>query len=319
MTFDDGTTEQVDVTWAEIDPASYAHAGTFTVEGTLEGIDGLKARATVTVEALKATSIAPSSVETVAGTAPTLPQKVKVTWSDGSVTEESVVWEALDPTLYAQAGTFSVDGTVEGASGLTATCTVSVTAPATPQSVDTPANVDTDAGVAPALPATVTVRYSDGSTQQHKVTWEAVDAARYHNGGSFTVKGTVDGTDLTTQVTVVVANAKVTGIQNNLAVQTKLGVAPKLPETASVRWSNGDVTNEKVTWNAVDPTLYRKVGTFTVNGTVVGYSVPCTVTVVDQVVQTGDDTNMVPVVVGAVAGDLRHRRSRGRPHRPEPP
>ena len=321
VTFDDGTAEQVDVAWAEIDPASYAHAGTFTVEGSLEGIDGLKARATVTVEALKATSIAPSSVETVAGTAPSLPQKVEVTWSDGSVTEESVAWEALDPTLYAQAGTFSVDGTVEGVSGLTATCTVNVAAPATPQSVDTPANVNTDAGVAPALPATVTVRYSDGSTQQHKVTWEAVDAASYHNGGSFTVKGTVDGTDLTTQVTVVVANAKVTGIQNNLAVQTKLGVAPALPETASVRWSNGDVTNEKVTWNAVDPSLYRKVGTFTVNGTVVGYSVPCTVTVVDQVVQTGDDTNMVPVVVGAVAGVaivaaavaliVRNRRNRG--------
>ena len=57
------------------------------------------------------------------------------------------------------------------------------------------------------------------------------------------------------------------------------------------------------------------------NGTVVGYSVPCTVTVVDQVVQTGDDTNMVPVVVGAVAGVaivaaavaliVRNRRNRG--------
>ena len=304
VTYSDGSVKKAAVTWEAVDASQYATAGsTFTVSGTLEGVEGLAASAEVTVGDAVVSSIEDATVETVAGTAPTLPATVKVTWSDGSTTDEAVTWEAVDASKYAQAGSFTVNGTVATDPEAKVACTVTVAAaPATAVGVETPANVNTDAGVAPVLPSTVNVNYSDGSVKQHGVTWDAVAESSYHNGGSFTVNGTVADVNMPVQVTVVVANAKVTGVQNNLAVQTRLGVAPTLPETASVRWSNGDVTNEKVTWNAVDPSLYKKVGSFTVNGTVRGYTVPCAVTVVDQVVQTGDDTNMVPVVVGAAVG-----------------
>ncbi len=304
VTYSDGSVEKVAVTWEAVDASLYAKAGeSFTVEGALEGVDDLTVSAEVTVGDAVVSSVEPATTETVAGTAPTLPATVKATWSDGSTTDVDVTWDAVDAASYAQAGSFIVNGTIAADPEAEVVCTVTVAAaPATAVSVETPANVSTDAGVAPALPATVNVVYSDGSVKAHSVTWDAVSEDSYHNGGSFTVNGTVADVGMSVQVTVVVADATVTGVQNNLAVQTRLGVAPSLPETASVRWSNGDVTDEKVTWNAVDPSSYQTTGTFTVNGTVMGYTIPCTVTVVDQVVQTGDDTSMVPVVVGAVAG-----------------
>jgi hypothetical protein len=48
-------------------------------------------------------------------------------------------------------------------------------------------------GTAPALPAAVTVRYSDGVTQSLVVRWRAVPARRYSSPGSFTVWGAVAG------------------------------------------------------------------------------------------------------------------------------
>ena len=93
-----------------------------------------------------------------------------------------------------------------------------------------------------------------------------------------------------------------------------------LPKTASIRWSNGDTTDEAVTWDAVDAASYAQAGTFKARGTVAGQTVYCTVNVAarNAVVQTGD--NSVPVaaiVAGAVAGRGDYRGSR-RPHRPCP-
>ena len=308
VTYTDGTTGTAKVTWDEVDATQYANAGAmFAVRGAVEGTD-LTAEVNVTVQAVPrtATSIEATAVDTTVGTAPVLPEAVRVTWDDGSQTEEVVTWDAVDAAGYAKAGQFVVSGTIAADSAAKATCTVTVKAAApTPQSAANPAAVSTKAGTAPVLPATVTVTYTDGTTQQVEVEWNAVDEASYHNGGSFVVSGNVKGTGLTVQVTVNVADKTVTGIQNNLGVKTTAGTAPVLPKTASVRWSNGDVTDEPVSWNGVSPSQYAQAGTFNVTGTVAGYTVSCAVTVEaaqQQVAKTGDATNMVPVIVGAVVG-----------------
>ncbi|NUT47906.1 MAG: hypothetical protein HOV94_11445, partial [Saccharothrix sp.] len=68
-------------------------------------------------------------------------------------------------------------------------------------------SAETRVGVAPALPDAVTVRLSDGTTQQRKVTWDAADVSR---PGVVEVSGDVIGTDTAARATVTVTGAALT-------------------------------------------------------------------------------------------------------------
>ena len=73
------------------------------------------------------TSLTPTTATTPAGTAPTLPSTVKVTYSDGTTADLPVTWTQPTAAQYATAGTaFTVKGTVAGTT-LEALCTVTVT------------------------------------------------------------------------------------------------------------------------------------------------------------------------------------------------
>ncbi|WP_171686592.1 family 43 glycosylhydrolase [Paenibacillus planticolens] len=60
------------------------------------------------------TSIRPVFVSTIAGTAPVLPKAVTAVHSDATTSQEAVVWAGINPSNYAAAGKFQVEGTVEG-------------------------------------------------------------------------------------------------------------------------------------------------------------------------------------------------------------
>ncbi|MGN1097350.1 MAG: Ig-like domain-containing protein, partial [Clostridia bacterium] len=78
-----------------------------------------------------------------------------------------------------------------------------------PMSAENPKETVTLAGNAPSLPSTVKVNYTNGSSENLSVVWEEIPADKYAAEGSFTVKGSVDGTSLTvTAVVKVVANPK---------------------------------------------------------------------------------------------------------------
>ena len=156
--------------------------------------------ATVTFEVKEETSpvivsIDEVNVTTEAGTAPVLPAEVTARYSDGSSRDVAVVWDEIDPSQYATAGIFTVEGTVEGTDiKATAVVTVEEAAPVI-VSIDE-VNVTTKAGTAPVLPAEVTVRYSDGSSRSVAVVWDEIDPSQYATAGTFTVEGTVEGTDI---------------------------------------------------------------------------------------------------------------------------
>lgn len=63
------------------------------------------------------------ALRTFVGTAPTLPATVRSTFTDGYDRDVPTTWDAVDPNLYAQRGTFTVHGTAAG-QALTATVTV---------------------------------------------------------------------------------------------------------------------------------------------------------------------------------------------------
>ncbi|GIF25503.1 hypothetical protein BJ973_003780 [Actinoplanes tereljensis] len=63
------------------------------------------------------------TVGTTIGTAPKLPASVRGTFSDGYDRDVPITWAAVDPSQYAQRGTFTVTGTAAG-TAVTATVTV---------------------------------------------------------------------------------------------------------------------------------------------------------------------------------------------------
>jgi len=72
-----------------------------------------------------------------------------------------------------------------------------------------PVTVITTVGVAPVLPGEVTAEYDDGSSAMLPVIWDTFDPSEYESEGEFKVEGTVDGTQLKAEVTVIVQSAEI--------------------------------------------------------------------------------------------------------------
>ena len=217
------------------------------------------------------------------GGEPALPETVAVTWSNGDVTDEPVSWGAADTS---RPGTVEVQGSVEGLADPVA-ATVEVKAPEAVSAGDggpLAASVPSGAGAADALaalPQTVPVAWSDGSVTEEPVAWAEPDEAQLaalssREGGTVEVQGAVGDTGQSVSATVEVAPAEPVSAQAPQAQEVWVGGEPALPETVAVTWSNGDVTDEPVSWGAADTS---RPGTVEVQGSVEGLADPVAATV----------------------------------------
>ncbi len=316
VTWSDSSTSTGTIAWNAVDEASYKvrAGGEFSVHGTVSatqgsGEDATNAKADVSarviVSAATATAVEqPAGVSTTAKTAPTLPATARVTWSNGDVTDEAVTWDAINPSFYENAGTFTASGKVSS-TGQGVSCKVTVkAATATATAVSAKAvGITTTAGVAPQLPASVEVAWSDGTVTKEVVSWNAVSASAYAQAGSFDVTGTIataPGIQATAHVTVTALTA-VRAVLDNSVISTTEGVAPTLPATARVTWSNGKTSTETISWNAVDPALYAKAGTFDVKGTAAGVAVTAHVNVTGAEVAKTADPSPSPALAAMLA------------------
>ena len=217
------------------------------------------------------------------GGAPELPETVAVTWSNDDVTDEPVSWGAVDTS---QPGALEVQGSVEGLAD-PVVATVEVRAPEAVSAGDgepIAASVPSGAGAADALaalPQTVPVSWSDGSVTEEPVAWAEPDAGQLaalssREGGTVEVQGAVGETGQSVSATVEVAPAEPVSAQAPQAQEVWVGGEPALPETVAVTWSNGDVTDEPVSWGAADTS---QPGALEVEGSVEGLADPVAATV----------------------------------------
>ena len=316
VTWSDGSTGTGTIAWDAVDEASYKvrAGGEFSVHGTVSATQGSGEGATnatadvsvhVIVGAATATAVEqPAGVSTTAKTAPSLPATARVTWSNGDVTDEAVTWDAINPSFYENVGTFTASGKVSS-TGQGVSCKVTVKAmAATATAVSAKAvDITTTAGVAPQLPASVEVTWSDGTVTKEVVNWNAVSGNAYAQAGSFDVTGTIataPGIQATAHVTVTALTA-VRAVLDNSVISTTEGVAPTLPTTARVTWSNGKTSTETISWNAVDPALYAKAGTFDVKGTAAGVAVTAHVNVTGVEVAKTADPSPSPTLAAMLA------------------
>ena len=232
---------------------------------------------TVTVTPATVTKVEPlGEVTTIEKKAPTLPSQADFTWSNGDKTKETITWETIPETQYASAGTFMVNGT---ALNQNVTVKVNVVV-ATVSKVAPVSEVTTESGVAPTLPASTEVTWSNGQKTTENIAWDAIKPEQYspREGGSFTVKGTVVGEPITVQVKVNPATIGLVTVDPT-QVETESGTAPKLPETATVALSNGESTSETIAWADNDGYTVREGGSYDQAGTVFNGAKPVSVKV----------------------------------------
>lgn len=309
-TYNDGSRDNMNVavTWDTIDPSKYAQPGTFDVYGTVDGTS-LQPKAVVTVADPYVVGVNPVNVQTYPGVAPILPGTVTAVYDEGATQTVNVTWDAVDPSKYASAGTFTVEGTIAGSSEVKAVATIKVNA-LTITSIVQPITVYTIKGVPPVMPTTVKANYNDGQVRDTAVTWGTVGAGLYGTvtqtmpvtSGSSNPR--VRATAITgwtgTMPYIYINVYGVTAINDSYAV-TPAGTAPALPATVPVALSDGSggTTSSgtiNVTWDTIDPAQYTSSGSFTVQGTVVATSTKANanvfVTAVDATAQSVNDSNV---------------------------
>ena len=208
------------------------------------------------------------------GQTPSLPKTVKVTWLDGTVTNEAVTWSKGDFTNKSnKAKTVKLTGTVANTTAKT-TATITVHGISSISST----KLTTKSGQVPGLPKTVQVTWTDGSKSNEAVNWGNLKAASFISSKQKDVKqtGTLTKTALKANATVTIL--AVTNITSPV-ILTTANQAPTLPATVQVRWSNNTVTNEKVQWDKIPASSYQttKDKSFTVKGKLVGIATALTV------------------------------------------
>lgn len=123
----DGKTHNAQVQWDYVRPSLYTGepGQVTTVSGTLfaSGLDGygdgtntgLTVQTKIVIQGVeKAIDNGETAVTTKAGTAPTMPSKMAVEMSDGSVSTAAIDWDPISPEKYEQPGTFYATGHVVG-------------------------------------------------------------------------------------------------------------------------------------------------------------------------------------------------------------
>lgn len=326
-TYESGTTKQENVTWklnGADAPATLAQlpAGSYEFEGTVDGTtQTVKQR--VVVEAVAAD---PAVVDPAAANAPDVTEtsnesgitvesidanpilekyvgadyygqiqssSVKVKLSDGTETSAYVDWDEKSQTAFDTATEESevpITGQITGVSVNNNWITLAepyevsgVLKVYVPRSTSNGSWVWTAAGIAPALPSSISVNYSNGQSYTCPVEWNEISADQYQKEGTFVVEGHLKSyPSMLAQCTVAVRSVK--SVQTELTCTTLTGEVPSLPYSASVVFDSGATEQIPVSWDSFDASLYSKVGSFTVKGKLNGFDyreVTCTVTVKD--------------------------------------
>ena len=225
-------------------------------------------------------------VKVPVGTAPALPETVKVTYSDNTTADAAVVWDEIPAVKYEKEGQFTVCGYIEERKlPVIAYVTVSNSIITAVSAED----VTTRAGVAPILPETVNATYINGSEEQIPVVWEPVNESQYAKPGTFTVKGKVNGFDAGCIIKIIVTEAGVVEAEA-VDITGYVGFMPVLPETVTVRYTDGSKGTARVAWEETEEEKYQKAGAFTVYGTCEGLEqkAAANVTMIDAAVKPAE-------------------------------
>lgn len=302
VTFDNGATEHVPVSWDLVDASLYSKVGTFTVKGKLNGFDNREVTCTVTVKDPKdVLGLDSLRFERVVGDNTPLSTYVyfPVTQSNNTTYTHGyqVTWDNADVSQFQKAGTYTVTGTLTSydaspVNGLKVTAQVEVKEVAY---IDSLAPVNTPVGVRPTtgsgLPGGVLVTFTDGTKQQCVIAWDPILDTQVANEGSFKLSGSLTywtntSSSSTSQVELgdsnrVTATISVRALQmpSSTSTSTLIGCQPNMPDSIEATMWNGSRGNFPVQWSTISQDALKNLGQITVNGYFTGSNIPVTATV----------------------------------------
>lgn len=152
-----------------------------------------------------------------------------------------------------------------------------------PRSSNYTQSVTTSPGVAPSLPSTAYISYSDNSGCSCDVEWDEVSEVDYQKPGSFVVEGHL-AYSRSTLVSCTVNVREIKSVQTEFECMTAVGMSPSLPYQAMVTFDQNESQPVHINWDSVNPDSYAQPGTFVVKGRLDGLDrreVTCTVAVKD--------------------------------------
>lgn len=303
VTFDNGATEQIPVSWDSFDASLYSKVGSFTVKGKLNGFDHREVTCTVTVKDPKdVLDLNSLRFERVVGDISPLSTYVyfPVTQSNNTTYTQGyqVTWDNADVSQFQKAGTHTVTGTLvtynesSAANGLKVTAQVEVKEVA---SIDALAPVNTPVGVRPTtgggLPYSVEVAFTDGTKKQCNIAWDPILDTQVASEGSFKLSGSLSywtntSSSSSTQVELgdsnrVTATISVRALQmpSSTSTSTLIGCQPNMPGSIEATMWNGSRGNFPVQWSTISQDALKNLGQITVSGYFTGSNIPATATV----------------------------------------
>lgn len=303
VTFDNGATEQIPVSWDSFDASLYSKVGSFTVKGKLNGFDYREVTCTVTVKDPKdVLDLNSLRFERVVGDISPLSTYVyfPVTQSNNTTYTQGyqVNWDNADVSQFQKAGTYTVTGTLvtynesSAANGLKVTAQVEVKEVA---SIDALAPVNTPVGVRPTtgggLPYSVEVAFTDGTKKQCNIAWDPILDTQVASEGSFKLSGSLSywtntSSSSSTQVELgdsnrVTAAISVRALQmpSSTSTSTLIGCQPNMPGSIEATMWNGSRGNFPVQWSTISQDALKNLGQITVSGYFTGSNIPATATV----------------------------------------
>lgn len=144
------------------------------------------------------------------------------------------------------------------------------------------------------LPKQVEVRYADGTRSQQQVVWSQIGEDQLAKPGTFTVKGTVAGVEISSIVTIIDEVAALRNYSTTIPIKGE----PVLPASRPAVMPDGTVMNVNfpIAWEQPAPDAFAQVGAVTVKGSasVFGKDMPVTALVRVQKGEVALGANIAP-------------------------
>lgn len=144
------------------------------------------------------------------------------------------------------------------------------------------------------LPKQVEVRYADGTRSQQQVVWSQIGEDQLAKPGTFTVKGTVTGAEISSIVTIIDEVAALRNYSTTIPIKGE----PVLPASRPAVMPDGTVMNVNfpIAWEQPAPDAFAQVGAVTVKGSasVFGKDMPVTALVRVQKGEVALGANIAP-------------------------
>ena len=144
------------------------------------------------------------------------------------------------------------------------------------------------------LPKQVEVRYADGTRSQQQVVWSQIGEDQLAKPGTFTVKGTVAGAEISSIVTIIDEVAALRNYSTTIPIKGE----PVLPASRPAVMPDGTVMNVNfpIAWEQPAPDAFAQVGAVTAKGSasVFGKDMPVTALVRVQKGEVALGANIAP-------------------------